>query len=347
MKALRQEGEAIVSTVYGAYYNLLPGPNLTPVLRARLRGRLRLNRGEVHKPALRHPVMIGDRVRFRLSEKGEGNEAVITEVLPRENALHRASSRELQALGANLDRALLVTALANPKPNFRLVDRFLVSCFAGEVEPLLLFSKTDLLGDDAESGQCREMVSLYRDLGYQVFTANLTALRENRDFRILKENLLAGVTLLTGESGTGKSTMLNRVFGRPIQKTAAVSSSTRKGRHTTTNSVLVPLEEGRAMIIDSPGIREWGIMHLDRRSLAAAFPEFRSTIEECPFANCRHQEEDSRCALQQLLGATAAEKKSLIHPERLESFRAMLDSLKYPEKIRTGDYIKPTGRFRS
>ncbi len=360
----------IVSIIYGAYYNILPLPDLTPELRGRLRGKLRLEKSKADNTRLRHLIMVGDRVRY--SPGGRGDDEVIIEGLEeRRNALFRTSTHEQHALGSNVDQAVLVTSLADPEPNFRFVDRFLAGCYAGGVEPILLFTKTDLLkADDPESEYKLALVDEYRELRYRAFTANLLAEPAEKSLLELRELLASGTTLLAGRSGTGKSTLLNQLMGDDVQKTGAVSSTTGKGRHTTTNSTLVTRD--RAMFIDTPGVKEWGILHLNRVDVIESFRELQGAAENCPFANCEHRPEDGHCEVQKLLKLfrelyleeEAAEDDTddsenhggdsedalpdlIMSPERLESLYALLESLRQPDRIRTGDYIKSTGRMRS
>jgi len=178
-----------------------------------------------------------------------------------------------------------------------------------------------------------------------------------KEFVGLKNIVSEGTTLIAGRSGTGKSTLLNRLMGRTIQKTASVSNATYKGRHTTTNSKLIADINKKAMFIDTPGLKEWGVVHLDRTQIIESFPELLPHVMDCPFKGCQHMPDDLQCQVQNFIREsskkqTIEEKESTenseeyLHPERLSSLQAMLDSLLYTERIRTGDYIKPTGRLR-
>ena len=354
---MEENRTGIVSTNYGTYYNIRPLPALEPEQRGRLRGKLRLAKSRSDNPKQRHLIMIGDRVTFR-GASGD-SEVVIDQVLPRDNAIHRASAHEHQALGANLDRALLVTTLPRPEPNFRFVDRFLASCHAGKVEPLLLFTKPDLLDPDNEPDLKLPLVALYRKLGFRTFVANLTATEPQDELSSLEHTMATGTTLLAGRSGTGKSTLINRLVGRDVQRVASVSNSTKKGRHTTTNSTLIVHNDRKALFIDTPGIKEWGVNHLNRRQIMESFPELTPHAKDCPFANCDHQPGDLECAVQAFIRRNIERYNSLdpddeagfqacdFHLERLSSLDAMIESLDRFDRIRTGDYIKPTGRMRA
>ena len=369
----KEHREAIVSRIYGAYYSIRPEPDLQPELRAVLRGRLRLEQQEEKE---RNPLAAGDRVLF-VQEEGS-DEAMIEEILPRRSFLARSSPYETHVLGANVDCAIAVCSMKDPtfRPGF--IDRFLSACETGNVEPHLAFTKTDLLSAEtvafASSIECLELLRdlidpgkeldppleereyltdeaytvltalNYRRLGYPCYFLELLNEEDQEDLERLRQVVTSGTTLLTGHSGTGKSTLFNRLFGASPQKTSDVSESTRKGRHTTTNPILMVLPEGQGMVIDTPGIKEWGVAHLDRKELLESFRELEEASENCRFRNCDHSEGTMDCAVQEILGGQGQE---ILFPERQKSLDQMLESLKSPDRVRKGDYIKPTGRMRN
>ena len=333
--------EAIVSRLFGAYQELWTWPGLEEVLLGRLRGRLRLEKARSHGD-MRHLLIVGDHVHYT-RDANSPSEAHVEGLLPRRNALARSSPYEIQALGANLDRTVLIASLARPRLRTGFIDRFLVSAHAGQVPPVLLFTKPDLLEADQKEFIEADL-QCYRDLGYDVFVANLLA-PEQPALKPLLEMIANGVTLLAGQSGTGKSTFLNRILGEAVQPTAAISPSSKKGRHTTTNAALFRHPSGRALLIDSPGVKEWGIGHLSRDDIIAAMPELGGAAQQCQFADCKHESGSRGCAVQEIL-VQSAESGGLTD-ERLRSFEQMLASLTEPDRIRTGDYIKPTGRMRT
>ena len=328
VKDRAQEYTGVVSKVYGAYYNLLPEPERGPEIRARLRGRLRLARGETGGRRHRHLIMVGDRVVYTRPDPDQP--ARIQSLLPRRNALCRAVHQHVQALGANLDRAVIMISLASPEPNFRFLDRVLVSCHAEGIEPLLVFSKRDLVTDDDPA---LEMVDLYARLGYRVFPLDLSAEapRPPDRFAEFVELLSSGQTVIVGRSGTGKSTLCNRLLGGVYQKTDGISS-VGKGRHTTTNSSLFVFQDTEAFFIDTPGVKEWGVSHVASGDVLTGFPELRDLIGECQFSNCEHRPSDLGCALQAAIqasidaaeAATHPESPPPLHPERVFSLLAML-----------------------
>lgn len=377
--------EAIVCRIFGAYYSILPEPDRKPELRAVLRGRLRLDRTERQDRAdrperqdenQRNPLAAGDRVLY--SQEEGTDEAIIEEILPRRSFLARSSPHETHVLGANVDRAIAVCSLKDPafRPGF--LDRFLSACETGNVEPHLAFTKTDLLSSSthafASSIECLELLRdlidpekepdppleereyltqeaydvltalNYRRLGYPCYFLSLLEDDEQEELERLKQVVSSGTTLLTGHSGTGKSTLFNRLFGMSAQKTSDVSESTRKGRHTTTNPILMVLPHRDGMVIDTPGIKEWGLAHLSRKELLESYRELEEASENCRFRNCDHSEGTLDCAVQEILQGKATE---ILFPERQKSLDQILESLKSPDRIRKGDYIKPTGRMRN
>ena len=289
--------------------------------------------------------MVGDWVNC-VVDANDTTRAHIETIHPRENALCRAAGPTSQALGANLDLAVVVAGLALPQTPTRFVDRFLVSCHAGGVPPLVVWSKLDLVGD---SPVTEEILLLYRGLGYEVFALDLVNGKPKATFGSLVERLSRGTTLLAGNSGTGKSTLLNKILGSNVQRTGEVSHASLKGRHTTTNPRLLLPAVGTARYIDTPGVKEWGVLHLSRADIFAGFPEFSRAVLECRFPNCPHRPDDSSCAVQALIRRSreGEEGYGVPHSERVESLEAMLDSLDHPDRIRYGDYVKPTGRMRN
>ncbi len=329
--------EALVSRVFGAYYDLLILPECTDARRGRLRGRLRIAGRKTeeswdHIPE-RHPILVGDRVAC----VQENDETLIESRGERKNALFRSSKFEQQGLGANLDRALVVMSLVFPDISQGFVDRFLASCHAGGVEPVILFTKVDLTDDGLREG-CLE---LYRGLGYHAFAVNLMD-PAGEDWESLCKLLSSGISLFAGRSGTGKSTLLNRLLGTENAAIGAVSESTRKGRHTTTNSAMVRDPKTGGLYVDTPGVKEWGVMNLDRRDIFESFPEFREAAESCKFRDCAHEPDTDGCAVLEKLA-----EPGQIHPGRILSLNSMLDSLGVGERIRRGDYVKATGRMRA
>ncbi len=310
-------------------------------IRARLRGKLRLEKARPEHHRMRNLIMVGDHVHYRLEDSGE---ALIEAVVPRKNDLCRASPSEIQALGANLDRALLVVSLTNPPPRYHFVDRFLASCHAGAVEAQILFTKPDMLENSQAKKEAEGMIDLYKNLGYSVYSFDLLNQQPVSEKERLWTALKEGVTILAGQSGTGKSTLLNLLAGSALQRIGELSVH-KKGRHTTTNSCLIV--SGNAMFIDTPGVKEWGLAHLTRRDIVDSFPEISAVSDDCQYADCEHMPDSRGCAVHTLFNEETADPGRIsLQPERLDSLLAMINSLENPDKIRMGDYIKPTGRHR-
>lgn len=321
-------------------------------IRTVLRGRLRLTKNLPENKMLRHLLTAGDLVEYTAgSSPGRLHEPSIEAILKRKNFLLRASPFEYHGLGANLDRACVLISLSSPPPRFGFLDRFLSACFHGSVSPVIIFSKKDLL--DRETDEVREdvqeRIEIYKNLNIPVYILDLLHDEQgNAEYDRMFEEMSHGVTLLAGNSGTGKSTLLNRLLEKNIQKTGEISESSGKGKHTTTNSSLFLHRNGEAMIIDTPGVKEWGLNHMTRNDLIASFPELEPYMSRCRFRNCDHSDGVEGCAVQEAIELSLDEESDVyaIHPLRLQSLYSMIDSLSAPDRIRTGDYIKPTGRMR-
>ncbi len=340
--------KGIVSLVYGAYYMVRDRQNPQIEIRTVLRGKLRLEKKREENRLQRHLLMAGDHVIY---SSGGDDDPCIEEIEPRHNSLFRASPFEHHGLGANLDRAIVVMSLDSPPPRFGFLDRFLASCEFGNVPPVIVFTKKDLY-DELEPEKredIEEYIQIYRALDIPVFMLPLLAdnLESDIEFQRLEKMLSQGTTLLAGNSGTGKSTLLNRLLSGEVQKTGDVSKSSGKGKHTTTNSALFIHKNGEAFLIDTPGVKEWGINHMNREALFYSFPELILFKGNCRFRNCDHSEGVDGCAIQEVIeNSLENETDPVIHPFRIKSLYSMIESLDNPDRIRTGDYIKPTGRMR-
>ncbi len=286
---------------------------------AALRGRVAASRGRATSA-----VAVGDRVRVETGDV-EGAQAVIVGVEPRRSVLIRpevAGRWRRQALVANADRAILVFAFRDPAPSAGLVDRLLVACHAGNVPPVLAFNKADLEPDAATA----DLVGLYERLGYEVLR---TSAERGDGVERLAALLRGRCSVFAGPSGTGKSSLVNRVLPGVRLRVAEISRETRKGRHTTTAAQLVRIPDGGGHVIDTPGIREFGLLGIAPRDLALHFPEF-PVPDLCRFRDCLHGAEPG-CAVRAALetGAVAA--------SRFQSYRTLLAELEELElKERTG-----------
>lgn len=224
----------------------------------------------------------GDEVRFSITSPGHG---AIEQILPRRNLLYRSDRFRSKVLAANVDHVFVVVA-AVPTPDFDLLNRCLVACEAAGITVSIVVNKADL----SESTGLLERLVPYKKLGYAMIS--LSALQ---DISPLKAALAGGTSILIGASGVGKSTLINALIPEAEIATQAISTALDTGKHTTTHTRLYHLAETGALV-DSPGMQEFGLWHLDSQDLQAAFPEFRDKIGHCRFYNCRHLKEPG-CAI--------------------------------------------------
>ena len=283
-------------------------------LRGTLRGTLwerAEERGETR------PVAVGDRVRVAI----EGDEAVIEEVLPRHSRLARQEagggkrgkvSRLVQVIAANIDRLLVIAALDDPPFRPGLVDRFLVAAAASDLHAVLVLNKVDLA--EARPGLDRAVVRPYREAGLQVIETSAVS---GEGIEELRDLMRDGISLLVGHSGVGKSSLLNAVAPGLGQAIGRVTDYHGRGRHTTTIVSLLPLPAG-GWVVDSPGIREFGVEGVAPADLARLYPGFGAHPDACRFSDCLHRDEPG-CAVR------AAVARGEIAPERHESYLRLLD----------------------
>ncbi|MBA2779210.1 small ribosomal subunit biogenesis GTPase RsgA [Billgrantia kenyensis] len=263
-------------------------------------------------------LVTGDRVIWRAAQDIEGNivEGVVVARSDRQNVLERPDPRgQLKPVAANIDQILIVFAV-EPAPHPNLIDRYLVAAEATGIAPALVLNKIDLLPEDG--GELGELLARYEALGYPVVTTT-TARAEGLD--ALLECLAGRTSVFVGQSGVGKSSLIDRLLPDESLRIGALSKDSRKGTHTTTTARLYRLPAADdAELIDSPGIREFGLIHLDEQQVTEGFIEFRDYLGHCRFRDCRHRQEPG-CALLE------AVERGDIHPERFASYRHIVDSL--------------------
>ena len=246
-------------------------------------------------------------------EADEGGDYVIADILPRRNyVIRRASnlSKESHIIAANVDQALLMASLRSPETPTEFVDRFLVTCEAYKVPVTILLSKLDL--QDAEA--VAEFRAVYEGAGYRVLEVSV---REGRGVEEVRELLAGRTTLVSGNSGVGKSTLIQAIDPSLDIRTGEISESHHKGRHTTTFSTMYPLAGGGA-VIDTPGIKGFGLIDIDEAELWHYFPEMMRVAPACRFYNCTHVHEPG-CAVRE------AVERGEISWQRYESYLKMLD----------------------
>ncbi len=259
-----------------------------------------------------NPIAVGDRVVVELDQQQEAS--VITKILPRKNYLIRTSVKHPDIghiLASNIDQALLMATLKHPRTSLGFIDRFLVSAESFRIPVLLVFNKVDLL-KSKQLAYLNELVDVYNSIGYTCLAISVT---ESLGLKELHQSLRNKVTLLAGHSGVGKSTLLNHLIPNLDQKTAEVSTSIAKGKHTTTFAEMFEME-ANSFIIDTPGIKELGLMEIGEEELSHYFPEMRAFLGACKFNNCTHTHEPN-CAI------TAA-LNDQIPLSRYESYLSML-----------------------
>ena len=228
----------------------------------------------------------GDRVNLQLTDKHEG---VIDSTLPRQTLLYRSNAFKSKMLAANVTQIIIVLAT---QPSFyeALLNRCLIAAEAAHIKPLIVLNKCDL--DD--SSQAKQKLGLYSALGYQVL-----ALSAKEDISSLRPYLQGEASILVGQSGMGKSTMINALLPEEAVRTREVSMSLDSGKHTTTAAHLYHLD-AHSQLIDSPGLQEFGLHHLSTNELEHAFIEFRPHLGLCRFSNCKHTQEPD-CAIKQAM----------------------------------------------
>ena len=293
---------ATVVRATGSWYDVLHDGE---TVRCRIRGRLRLK-----GVRSTNPVVVGDEV---ACEADEGGDYVIADILPRRNyVIRRASnlSKESHIIAANVDQAFLVVSLYRPATNNEFIDRFLVTGEAYKVPVTILLSKLDL--QDAEA--VAEFRAVYEGAGYRVLEVSV---REGRGVEEVRELLAGRTTLVSGNSGVGKSTLIQAIDPSLDIRTGEISESHHKGRHTTTFSTMYPLAGGGA-VIDTPGIKGFGLIDIDEAELWHYFPEMMRVAPACRFYNCTHTHEPG-CAV------TEAVKAGEIAWPRYESYLKIRD----------------------
>lgn len=292
----------VVVRATGSWYDVLHDGE---TVRCRIRGRLRLK-------GMRstNPVVVGDCVECLTDEHGDH---VITGIAPRRNyVIRRASnlSKESHIIAANIDQALLMVTLRHPETAPEFVDRFLVTCEAYKIPATILLSKTDLQDPEALA----QFRAVYEGIGYRVLEVSA---QTGAGVEAVCELLAGRTTLVSGNSGVGKSTLIRAIDPGLDIRTGEISESHHKGRHTTTFSTMYPLAGGGA-VIDTPGIKGFGLLDIDDAELWHYFPEMMRIGQQCRFYNCTHTHEPG-CAVME------AVRDGEIALARYESYLKMLD----------------------
>ena len=280
-------------------------------LDCRLKGKFRL-KGIKHT----NPVAVGDHVLFSFHQEGDRTTGIIEEILPRENYIVRRSvnlSKQTHIIAANIDQAFLLITLNNPPTFFAFIDRFLVTSQAYQIPVVLLFNKIDTYTTE-ELEAVQEMKAIYSKLGY---SCRFISSFDESDVKEIAAMMEGKTSMFSGHSGVGKSTLINGIAPTLELRTSAISSQHQQGQHTTTFAEMFDLP-GNIRIIDTPGIKGFGVVDISPEELGNYFPEFHALKNECKFNNCLHVDEP-KCAI-----STAVESGE-ISPTRYASYLQLLE----------------------
>jgi ribosome biogenesis GTPase len=245
-----------------------------------------------------NPIAVGDWVVFEIETKGDETIGVISKIEKRENYIVRRSvnlSKQTHIIASNIDIAFLLITLKNPPTFTTFIDRFLVTAEAYHIKAVLLFNKVDTYNEE-ELLEVKFLAALYRGIGYQCLGISA---KTGKNIDVVKQLMTNKVTMFSGHSGVGKSTLINKIEPSLNLKTSEISEQHHQGQHTTTFAEMFDLSFG-AQIIDTPGIKGFGIVEVEREELADYFPEFFRLKEHCKFNNCLHLEEP-KCAVKEAL----------------------------------------------
>ena len=311
-------GKGLVIRSTGSWYSVKSDTG--ELLDCRIKGKLRMK--EVRTT---NPVAVGDRVEFELlhdETTKEGVTGIISAVEPRKNYIIRKASnlsRESQIVASNIDQAFIVVTVNYPVTLPGFIDRYLVSAMAYRIPAALVFNKLDLY-NDKDYQKLEEYLQTYESIGYRCFQVSA---EKNFNIDSLRDELKGKISLFSGLSGVGKSSILNCIDPTLKLKTGIISDHHQQGKHTTTFAEMFEISDG-AYIIDTPGIRGFGVIDMGKEEIAHYFPEIFELLDQCRFFNCTHTHEPG-CAVK------AAAEKGEIPATRYESYLSLIgeDDSKY------------------
>lgn len=263
-----------------------------------------------------NPVSVGDEVEIETESETE-NTVVITKIHDRRNYINRQSPRfkhQHHIVAANIDQSILVATLKEPKTSQGFIDRFLVASEMYHVPAVILINKTDLFKKNEEE-QFEKWKQMYESIGYKV---NGTSVKKNEGIDEIEELLKNKISLLSGHSGVGKSSFLNLILPDLNLKTADISGWSGKGQHTTTFAEMFDLPFG-GRIIDTPGMREFGLVDIAKQELSHYFPEMRDQLVNCQFNNCLHINEPGCAIKKSVINGAINEDRYISYVNILES----------------------------
>ncbi|WP_422859103.1 ribosome small subunit-dependent GTPase A [Flagellimonas sp. S174] len=284
----------MLGTVYkstGSWYSVKTGEG--EFYNCRIKGKFR-----IQGIKSTNPIAVGDEVKFQLEEIGDETVGVISHIEERKNYIIRKSvnlSKQTHIIAANLDQVFLLITLNNPMTFTSFIDRFLVTCEAYDIPVVLLFNKMDVYSDE-EQEEVNHLIKLYEKIGYPCIEI---AAKEGLNVDKVKECMIGKTSMFAGHSGVGKSTLVNALEPGLQLKTAEISEQHLQGQHTTTFAEMYDLSFD-ARIVDTPGIKGFGIVDMEKDEIGDYFPEFFELKSECKFNNCLHLDEP-KCAIKQAL----------------------------------------------
>lgn len=291
----------------GSHYLVSPLPEWKPV-ECVVRGRLRLKGSKTT-----NPLAVGDIINYESGDEGKG---MIVSIEPRKNYIIRKStnlSRESHIIASNIDTAYLVTTLINPEIKSVFLDRFLVTCEAYRVPVKIILNKIDLI-DSETAHLLNSFKNIYEKAGYEIIEVSA---KSGQNINRIKEECKGRITLFSGQSGVGKSSLINSMDPYLRLKTGEISDFHLQGKHTTTFYEIHPISSG-GFIIDTPGIKGFGLVEMDKEELSHYFPEMLRLNTECRFSPCTHTHEPG-CRIKE------AVEEDLISEERYISYLGMLE----------------------
>lgn len=302
--------KAVVYKSTGSWYTVKDAQGIT--WNARIKGIFKID-----DITSTNPLAVGDEVEIDIEQENEMS-AIISEIYPRRNYINRQSPRhkhQHHIIAANVDQSLLVATLKEPRTSQGFIDRFLVACEMYHVPAIILFNKSDLYRNK-ELKQFEEWKEMYEQVGYTVM---LISTLKNEGMENLHEKLTDKTSLISGHSGVGKSSLLNVLVPGLELRTQDVSGWSGKGLHTTTFAEMYDLPQG-GRLIDTPGMREFGLVDVSKQELSHYFPEMRERISDCQFNNCLHTNEPG-CAVKEAVA------EGRIHEDRYVSYYNILESI--------------------
>lgn len=313
----KEEGLVIKST--GSSYIVRTQNGLT--LNCKLRGKFRIQGIKAT-----NPIAVGDIILFTRENKQE--DGVIMDILPRKNFIYRKSvnlSKISHIIASNIDSAFLIISMKDPRTPLGFIDRFLIAAESFRIKTILVFNKSDLYDSDLKQTQ-KQLQKTYTTIGYECISTSVVT---NKGLNILKSKMKDKVSLFSGQSGVGKSSIINCIEPDVQLKVSNISDYNSKGKHTTTFAEMFELSFG-GFIIDTPGIKEFGLIHYEKKEISHYFPEMLELLPQCKFNNCAHTHEPG-CAVKQawqegkIADSRYQNYLAIIHDEDIELKAWMLE----------------------